>query len=294
MSTSSEASPFPPFLYLPADQLDGHGQTLAGIYDGSILGAVIQGLYTPEQVQTVIQRALAHEAPPFKAQWPSYSMLEEPPYELGMALFSSSGELGPYLEKAAAQRAFYDELFEGMPPLQGSLERAFHALSGGVTPELAPGSEYEEKYTPGTVRVMTPGGGLKIHVGLDLLEGIPANDRLRPLLDTSVQFSYFLTLQAVEEGGELVIYGLSYDEVRRRAADPTIPVKPGALLIQEQAAVYVRSRVRMAIRPQPGDLLVFNGGNWYHEVSDPVRQTRWTIGGFLAYTPDHARLLYWA
>lgn len=276
------------------DELDRHGHTLQAIREGTILGAVVRGVYEPEQAEQVARRLAAHPAPPFRAEWPTYAQHGERPFELGMALFSAEGDLDVYFAEAARHRRFMDqEILHDLPLLEPTLERVLGSLGGGLEVQLARGPEDGQCFVPGTVRVMTPGGGLEIHVGLDLL-GSPATRPLRPVVDTSMQLSYFLTLHAVEQGGELVIYDLQWPDVVARADDPAMPVKPGALVVMGDAAAWVRSLPQLRIKPGPGDLLVFNGGRWYHEVADPVCETRWTIGGFMAWSRDRQRLLYWA
>lgn len=48
------------------------------------------------------------------------------------------------------------------------------------------------------------------------------------------------------------------------------------------------------IKPEVGDLIVFNGGQVWHKVNDVIgTKDRVTFGGFLGRSLDGAELLYW-
>jgi len=52
---------------------------------------------------------------------------------------------------------------------------------------------------------------------------------------------------------------------------------------------------KTSFRPGPGDLLVFDGGRYYHRVSPGAgAHPRRTIGGFLAFAKDGRSLRYWS
>jgi hypothetical protein len=48
------------------------------------------------------------------------------------------------------------------------------------------------------------------------------------------------------------------------------------------------------LRPGVGDLLVFDGGRHYHEVTRVAGRARWTLGGFLALGRDHRSIYFWS
>ena len=52
---------------------------------------------------------------------------------------------------------------------------------------------------------------------------------------------------------------------------------------------------QVRLRPRAGDMILFDGGRWFHKV-DVVRgsATRWTIGGFLMFDRDGRRAYYWS
>ncbi len=286
-------SPLPPFLSFPADQVDQYPTALDDIASGAILGVIVRGVYTKEQARTAVERIIADPNPPYVSGSPAYGELDGSPTEIGMALFSSSGALDSYLDTAQKLRVFIDRAMDGMPTFEASMGRVLSALLGGRPATVAPGPDDDRTYTPTTVRVMPCGGGLDIHVGMNL-QGLDAAAHLRGNIETWMQFSYFLTLQAVQPAGELVVYGLSWPEAVRRQGEPGFPVRTDVPVQQGEAADYIRALPKVIVRPDPGDLLIFNGGNWYHEVSDPVEGTRYTLGGFMGWRKGRTGLYYWA
>jgi hypothetical protein len=62
----------------------------------------------------------------------------------------------------------------------------------------------------------------------------------------------------------------------------------------EAAQVILAERGYIDVCPGVGDLLIFDGGRNYHLVTEVRRGTRWTLGGFIALTKEHERVLYWS
>ena len=58
---------------------------------------------------------------------------------------------------------------------------------------------------------------------------------------------------------------------------------------------YVEAMKALVIYVYAGELLLFDGGRYFHKVS-PVEgsRARWTIGGFVGFTRDHERVVYWS
>jgi hypothetical protein len=51
----------------------------------------------------------------------------------------------------------------------------------------------------------------------------------------------------------------------------------------------------MAISPRAGDLLVFDGGRYFHRVAKVKgSRIRYTIGGFMMFDQPGETLLYWS
>jgi len=171
-----------------------------------------------------------------------------------------------------------------MIPFEERMETVFAAMAGGRKVELAHFHD-GRAFTPATIRILPVGGQLAPHCGNEMYNR-PSYDYLNTFVDKTDQISFFLTLQEAEEGGGLIIYSLKWAEVGPDHILPDNRSNVGLLLGESEW---------MEVRPQAGDVLVFDGGRWLHRV-DWVRgkRTRWTMGGFLQFDRAGERLLYFA
>jgi hypothetical protein len=62
----------------------------------------------------------------------------------------------------------------------------------------------------------------------------------------------------------------------------------------ERARAILAERGCMEVLPGVGDMLVFDGGRHYHLVTEVQRGTRWTLGGFVVFSKNRDRVLYWS
>ncbi|RME21331.1 MAG: hypothetical protein D6798_18395 [Deltaproteobacteria bacterium] len=280
------------FQHISVDEADHAGDTLDRIVAGDILGVVLRGFYGPAEIATILARLESDPQLPPAIPFAPFKDHPDPPYERGLALVSARAELDRYLADAVRQRAFLRRLFDGLPPLEDRLDRVLQTLGGGRPVSLAPGPTDGTHYTPATLRVLTEGTGIDLHVGLSFLT-LPCCRHLCTLIDPQVQCSWFLTLRVAEEGGALVTYGLDWAQARSTHGDDAI-VGDGQVVVTGPAAARLRRLPAVAERPAPGDLLVFDGGRWYHEVTATRGGPRWTLGGFLSWSADHRSILRWA
>jgi hypothetical protein len=110
----------------------------------------------------------------------------------------------------------------------------------------------------------------------------PPYARLAPKLDGRMM-SFFLLLQPADEGGHLRIHDLHWDELSEDDwSNDRTHLGP---LLQGRRSHDVELGV--------GDLLLFDGGRWSHEVT-PVQGNRWTAGGFMGGTADGEQFWMWS
>lgn len=105
------------------------------------------------------------------------------------------------------------------------------------------------------------------------------------------QFSFFVTLQNTELGGELCCYNLSWDTVKERVNFDTLKdVNGNEIRLDDQHAD------KFKIKPKIGSLLLFNGGNIWHRVEKVAGpKSRITVGGFVSSSKQkNDGLLMWA
>ena len=105
------------------------------------------------------------------------------------------------------------------------------------------------------------------------------------------QLSYFLVLQQSEAGGELTIYDMLWDTVKRKES----PENNDFVIDDNDNPIYVDQVRSFAVKPQPGDILVFSGGPIWHRVEDiKGASPRITFGGFLNFSKNQKELFYWS
>jgi len=109
--------------------------------------------------------------------------------------------------------------------------------------------------------------------------------------DYHPQLSYFLVLQNSEEGGELTVYDLLWDE--RITKD--YPENNEFLIDPNGQRLYLKDLRAFAIKPKAGDVLVFSGGPIWHRVEEVKGNIpRITFGGFINFTKDDKAIYYWS
>ena len=105
------------------------------------------------------------------------------------------------------------------------------------------------------------------------------------------RFSFFITLQNTELGGELCCYNLSWNTVRERVDFKTLRDIHGRTIVLKDAEADL-----FKIKPKVGSLLLFNGGNIWHRVEKVMgEKSRITVGGFVSSSSqNNNKLLMWA
>ena len=136
----------------------------------------------------------------------------------------------------------------------------------------------EHAFAPCNLRSLAEGQGIAVHNDNHLY--LKIYDPGRPLLDTSVGLSYFLTVQQAESGGELVVYGLHSD-------DPDQPRMPSGLIDSTEVS---RRFVHTSFDTRTGDVIVFGSGRSFHHV-ETVRGSNERINAALGKERD--RVLFW-
>jgi hypothetical protein len=151
----------------------------------------------------------------------------------------------------------------------------------------------DKAVAPGTFRLFYPNmGGLHVHCGnLFQAQSMFFYSLIKNDIDMDDQLSYFVVLQQSEVGGELTIYDMLWDQVKRKES----PENNEFVIDDQGNHIYVNTLKSFAIRPLPGDILVFSGGPIWHRVED-IKGTspRITFGGFLNFSNDNKELFYWS
>jgi hypothetical protein len=277
-------------LRISLDEAPGHADLLFDIHQRRFDLVIVDGVLRPEtcsRVTAALERNLA------TWPWTLQETLNAKASQfrlIGESLTPYAGNPeGPTLEHYYAQSASFRticrDLFAGDPDFESTIERAFSLLGGGRGVELPTGVDPGTRYTPATIRNLPPGCEIPVHVG-DYFYSTPGYRHLATLVELHDQLSYFVPLQNAESGGDLVVYHAEWGKDEAPAMTRELRANWDDGHEPWPCEVFA---------PRPGQLLVFNGGRFYHRVNR-VRgeRARWTIGGFLGFSPDGRTIRYWS
>lgn len=148
-----------------------------------------------------------------------------------------------------------------------------------------------EAVAGGTARFFFPNkGGLHVHCGYSHQE-VKFYYQITNDMDFMNQLSYFLVLQNSEVGGELTIYDMLWENIKKKDD----PENNEYVIDGNGNRLYLTDVRSFAVRPQPGDILVFAGGPIWHRVEN-IKGTlpRITYGGFINFSKDKQEAFYWS
>lgn len=266
-------------LSLTLAELERHPDLIGDVYRRRHLGAIVQGVFAAADMAALaarltagvegMPRAFAHT---FKGGL------------FGSPLAVSGEDLGDYLDAAARFRAAIAPLFAAAGGLEARLEAVLGRITGGCPVEIARAPD-GRPYLPASVRMLIEGDALPIHYENGTLRAASLR-QLRPALDAETLMSFYVPVALPEAGGILQVFTTDCSGDGDRII--------GDLGGPEHARAVLAARGCVDVRPGVGDMLIFDGGRHYHLVTEITRGVRWTLGGFLAYTRDHDRLLYWS
>jgi len=160
------------------------------------------------------------------------------------------------------------------------INNCFETLSKNKKAEIAKHSNGQE-FLPATVRMLQPGkGGLPIHCERATTTDIdPISKGVKAAFHGTNIISYFIVLQNTEVGGSLIIFD-----------DSAYTVGKGLKSVRE-----LLFKPGQKIKPEPGDMLIFNGGSIWHKVEEiKGKSERITYAGFLDMNADQSKWIYWS
>lgn len=247
-------------------------------------GVIIRGVYPADYMREISARVERHE-PPFYIFPPSAVPDEVKKFRhlYGITLVAAGQDLDQYFRVADSFRADCRELFHDGVGFEDRVRHIFEAFAGG-RPVALPQTPDGRSYMPATIRILPAGSGIDLHCDNNLSHH-PTYTHLKTICDVNNQLSYFLTISAPEEGGELAVYR------RRWSADDDAPAE----YVMRKSDSLVEGCDQLTLKPQPGDMILFAGGRIYHRVTESAgRGARRTIGGFLTDALDGRSLYYWS
>lgn len=189
-----------------------------------------------------------------------------------------------YFEDAQVFRTECEQFFGSEEDFETHLAQLLSKIAGGRTVSLPLGSS-GTPYSPATIRWVNPGGAIAPHcekvyfktgsLPFALLNQIAAADTI---------FSFFMLMTKPEAGGELILYNFNWQNQNGNEVGNKTDQK------------YLESHCNPTpISISGGDLIIFNAGQIWHQVSE-VNGTipRITIGGFITFSKDDETLYYFS
>lgn len=287
---TDKQKPLIDFLIVDAVDVARHAGAIAAIYAKELDGMIIRGVLPGAAVEAAV-RTLEADAMP-KKRFEHYAHLAHPAFTVGQPIVGAQASLEAYFEDAAEQRKRIAQLFAGHVDFEQRIYEIFSLLGGGLPAEVAPGPS-GKTCPPATVRVLPEGTEIGVHVGNEFIR-MPQAKHLRDLVDMTDQISYFIPLSLPEQGGELVVYGLEWTDVRNM-----LPQAEGdAANVWFEGSEVFSAFLELdstEFSPGPGDLLIFDGGRYFHRVAKTLgSRPRRTIGGFLGFSVNHDKIYVWS
>jgi hypothetical protein len=279
MNATAPLATSSPCQVIEADQRAGLPSAILEIHAGVLDGVILKNAFPAERVADVAGRIACG-----KTELPVF----EPPdgrkgRAYGWPLVATDGSLEHYLDMAARFRSVCSMLLGPNEP-EETLVSALGALAGGLDVSV-PRADDGRPFLPATIRSLVAGDLLPLHYENEVF-GWPGARMLAPRLDRATLMSFYVPMVLSDRGGELRLYRTTcLDGGSNRINE---------LGGEESARAHFERGGYEVLRPGPGDLLVFDGGRRYHEVTRIEGRTRWTMGGVLALSWDHRSVHFWS
>lgn len=277
------------FNFVEVDGLSGvnNSDFIIKIKEHEIDGFVAKNIFSEEEIEQ-IKHSLV--------QIPLDELISTSSGKIFPAPFASIMDTGEYLERYFSKRDLLEKYNRAYPPLQNlsdKLELFFQKISGGLSVTVPKNKNLNKKVTPGTYRFFYPNmGGLHVHCGNYFQSEFDLYfSQMEDNVDLRDQLSYFIVLQKPEEGGELTIYDLRWENVKRKEQ----PLDNDFVIDDDGRRIPLSEVRTFKVNPVPGDILVFLGGTLWHRVEDIKGDIpRITFGGFINFSKNDKELYYWS
>jgi hypothetical protein len=275
------------FIEVPFEELSHSGELIKKVKKQEIHGFVIKNAFSNEEVEK-IKVALARLPRENNMATPSGEIFPAP-----FAVMSNSEDmLNMYFDKLNLLHSFV----ANEPVIQALLEKMdliFKAVGGDYKVSIPVNKIRHAHVAAGTFRTFMPGkGGLHVHCGnLFQAQSLHYYSLIENDIDMDDQLSYFLVLQNSEQGGELTIYDMLWENVKRKES----PEENEFVIDDNDKPVYLKDVPSFSVKPKAGDILIFAGGPIWHRVENiGGAMPRITLGGFLNFSKDDKELYYWS
>ncbi len=171
----------------------------------------------------------------------------------------------------------------------------FTAIAGGRKAIVPSGVDGVGQYLFGNFRHLHPNGGLmSVHCGnffgtkFELIY-----KHLCEEIKVVNQMSYFIMVQKPEVGGQLSVFNLRWipGQDKEKLSEDEVVILSDKSKINIDKHPMIK---RIDMVPEPGDMILFQGGNIWHRVAKVFgAKERITFGGFMGVKKDDSAFYYW-
>lgn len=276
------------FIEVPFSEIETHGNLASRIKSNDIAGFIMTDVFTPQEVEGLKAFLLKDMKEEEFMPTPSGKIFPAP-----FAVISDvENQLLFYYDKLE-QFDVYKNNNAFVKTLTQKLDAFFKGIAKDYHVSIPINKIKEKEVAPGTFRIFHPNkGGLHVHCGnLFQAQSMFYYSLIKNAIDMNDQLSYFVVLQQSEQGGELTIYDMLWGNVKRKES----PENNEFVIDDKGNRLYVDTLKSFAVKPKPGDILVFSGGPIWHRVENIKGENpRITFGGFLNFSKNNEELYYWS
>ena len=280
------------FKTIYSNEVIDHGNGVDALKKGTIDGFLIKNVLSEQEVGKLIANYEKVDTNEINVINSGLSIYPESFSLLDQKSENSKDVLDDYFMKAEEFWNDFPKTFDF--DFVQRVKNTIGKLSNSMLVSIPKGSNGVGSYNPATFKEMSSAGGeLKAHCGNFFHKEFGTfYSHLERSSIIKDQLSYFVMLRPSEIGGQLTLYDLRWDQVKIRKSGDTV-------LVDEKGKEYdllnTKKVKRISISPEPGDMIVFSGGQIWHKVEYIKGNTnRLTLGGFLSFTKDNKGLHIWS
>lgn len=257
------------------------------VKDKEIDGFIYQGLLNESELSAI--KSSLQEIP--KSDWmdtPSGIIFPQP-----FAVITDEDELLNRYFKVLGRLEDSAHTHQSLRKLFKTLQSYIEAVGANFQVKVPTNKTKNKTVVPGTFRYLYPNrGGLYVHSGNYFQDqSMQFYEQISESITLEDQLSYFIVLENADEGGELTLYDLFWEDAKYK--DDALNNE--YVLSDQNEKIFIDSLKKEEYRPAAGDVLIFSGGRIWHRVEEISGNTsRLTLGGFINFSKDNEFLYYWS
>ncbi|MDZ4846233.1 MAG: 2OG-Fe(II) oxygenase [Chitinophagales bacterium] len=275
------------FIEVPFANIEQAGSLVHQIKSKEIAGFIMKSVFKPDQISQIKD---------FLGKLSESEFMPTPSGKIFPAPFAIITDTEQMLDTYYSKLSILDDYKRSNPALKtltDTLDLFFKSVANNYQVSIPINKIKNTEVAPGTFRLFYPNrGGLHVHCGnLFQAQSMFYYSLIKNDIDMDDQLSYFVVLQQSETGGELTLYDMLWERAKRKES----PENNEFIIDDSGSPIYIKDMKSFAVKPVPGDILVFSGGPIWHRVEDITGTIpRITFGGFLNFSKDNKELFYWS